>query len=54
MRMTKWQGFLKNESGVTAIEYALIASLIFLAIVAAVGGMVDQVGILFQQISGAL
>jgi pilus assembly protein Flp/PilA len=28
--------FLRNQSGATAIEYALIASLIFLAIVASV------------------
>ncbi len=28
--------FLKNEDGATAIEYALIAGLIFLAIVAAI------------------
>jgi len=37
--------FLKEEDGVTAIEYALIASLIFLAItgtVMALGGSVSQ------------
>ncbi len=29
----KWANFLRNESGATAIEYALIASLISIAIV---------------------
>ena len=34
--MKKLIRFLKDEEGVTAIEYALIAALIFLGIVAAV------------------
>lgn len=35
------QGFLKNESGATAIEYGLIVAMIALAIVAG-GGQVGQ------------
>ena len=52
--MTRIKGFLKTERGVTAIEYALIASLIFLAIVAAVGAMAQQATNLYQQIAAAL
>jgi len=39
--------FLCNESGATAIEYAVIAGLIFLAIVAAIAPIGDQLGVIF-------
>lgn len=47
--------FLKDKEGTTAIEYALIASLIFLAIVSAVvllGNNVEEV--LYNKIKDAL
>jgi pilus assembly protein Flp/PilA len=37
------RNFFKEEDGVTAVEYALIASLIFLAIVASVVALGDKV-----------
>lgn len=37
--MKKWAQFLKNESGATAIEYALIAGIISLAIVSGATGV---------------
>ncbi|CAG36268.1 Flp family type IVb pilin [Desulfotalea psychrophila] len=48
------QTFVKDESGVTAIEYALIASLIAIGIIAAVtiiGGVLNTT---FQRIATAL
>ena len=46
--------FLKNEDGVTAIEYALIAGLIALAIVAAVQLVDARVSAVFTEAGGAL
>ena len=54
MGTEKFTAFFNNERGVTAIEYALIASLIFLAIVGAVTAMAGQAGALFDQIAAAL
>ncbi len=47
-------GFLKNEDGATAIEYALMASLIALFIVAAVQLVGTQVSTVFTEVGGAL
>jgi pilus assembly protein Flp/PilA len=46
--------FLKNEDGVTAIEYALIASLIALFIIAAVQVVGTQVSTVFTEVGNAL
>jgi pilus assembly protein Flp/PilA len=46
--------FLKNEDGATAIEYALMASLIALFIVAAVQLVGTQVSTVFTEVGGAL
>ena len=46
--------FLKNEDGATAIEYALIASLIAIFIVAAVQLVGTQVSTVFTEVGGAL
>lgn len=43
--------FLKNESGATAIEYALIAAGIFVVIVASVNTLGTDVTGLFQEVS---
>ena len=40
--------FTKEESGATAIEYGLIASLIFLAVVAGMGATGTSVGTLYN------
>jgi pilus assembly protein Flp/PilA len=52
--MTRVQAFLSDESGVTAIEYALIASLIAVFIIAAVRTVGTNVGTVFTEVGGAL
>ncbi len=46
--------FLNNEDGATAIEYALIASLIALFIVAAVQTVGTSVSTVFTEVGGAV
>lgn len=46
--------FLNNEDGATAIEYALIASLIAVFIVAAVQVVGTQVSTVFTEVGAAL
>jgi len=46
--------FLKDESGATAIEYGLIASLIAVAIISSVTGVGTAVSSTFTVISSAL
>lgn len=47
-------GFLRNEEGVTAIEYGLIAALIALAIIAAVTLIGTNLDLLFNRIATCL
>lgn len=47
-------GVLGDESGGTAIEYALIAGGIFLAIVGAVSIYVDRVGNMYNNVANNL
>ena len=46
--------FARDESGATAIEYALIAALIFLAIVTAVGQAGIEVADVLQVVADAM
>jgi pilus assembly protein Flp/PilA len=46
--------FLVNESGATAIEYGLIASLVAVAIIAAITAMGTQLQNTFNEVSAAL
>jgi pilus assembly protein Flp/PilA len=46
--------FLKDESGATAIEYALIASLIAVFIITAVQAVGTKVNNVFSEIGNAL
>ena len=46
--------FLAQESGATAIEYALIASLVALAIIAAVSGIAPKLSNTFNEVSSNL
>lgn len=46
--------FFANESGATAIEYALLASLIALAIMAGMKSLATGLNNEFNEISGAL
>ena len=52
--MFRFVAFLKNESGATAIEYALIAAGISIVIVAAVNGIGTQLNATFTSVSTAL
>ena len=47
-------GFLKNESGATAIEYGLIAAGISLAIIAVVNGLGTNLNTKFTDINSSL
>ena len=49
----KLQAF-EDESGATAVEYALIAAGIALAIIVSVGLIGDELAILFNSISSAI
>lgn len=44
----------KDESGATAIEYGLLAALIAVAIIAAVGSLGDQLNAAFESVSATL
>ncbi len=46
--------FLDDESGATAIEYGLIAALISVAAIAAMGAMGDSLQTLFNTVAGEL
>jgi pilus assembly protein Flp/PilA len=50
--MTKFmKRFAKDESGATAIEYGLIAALISVTIIAAVGSLGGQLGTKFNEMA---
>jgi pilus assembly protein Flp/PilA len=53
MRSLIWR-FLSNESGATAIEYAIIAVGISIVIVAAVNGIGSSVSARFETVSTSL
>ena len=50
----KFQSFCRDESGATAIEYGLIAALISVAAIAAMGAMGDSLQTLFNTVAGEL
>jgi pilus assembly protein Flp/PilA len=52
--MTTLGDFLRNQDGATAIEYALIASLIAIVIVSAVQLAGTQVSTVFGEVGNAL
>jgi len=52
--MSALKRFLKNEDGVTAIEYGLIAALIGVAIIVAVGTVGTNLTTTFEKVSGKL
>jgi len=52
--MNRIQHFIRDESGATAIEYALIASLIAVAIITAVQTVGTKVSTVFTEVGGAL
>ena len=46
--------FFENESGATAIEYGLIAALIAVAIIGAVGTLGNKTSDTFNKVSGEM
>ena len=52
--MARLQNFLRDESGVTAIEYALIASLIAVFIIMALQYVGTQVSTVFTEVGNSL
>jgi pilus assembly protein Flp/PilA len=46
--------FLKDESGATAIEYGLIAALVAVVLVTAMGALSTQIGATFTKISSQM
>lgn len=46
--------FIKNEGGVTAIEYALIAALIAVVIIVALAALGTQISAIFTSVADAL
>ena len=52
--MNNVKSFVANESGATAIEYALIASLIAVALVTILGSLGSRLSSEFSAVSAAL
>jgi pilus assembly protein Flp/PilA len=52
--LNTFKSFVANESGATAIEYALIASLIAIALVTILGSLGTRLSAEFSEISSAL
>ena len=52
--LKKFRTFLKDDSGVTAIEYGLIAGLIAVVIIAVITTIGTDLTNLFENISGGL
>lgn len=52
--MTFFKKMLKNEQGATAIEYGLIAALIAIAAITAMGTLGDELSNTFSTVSGEL
>jgi pilus assembly protein Flp/PilA len=52
--MAKFLKLIKNEEGATAIEYGLIAALIAVAAIAAMGSVGDKLNQTFNNVASAL
>ncbi|WP_084516978.1 Flp family type IVb pilin [Desulfatiglans anilini] len=52
--MSRLWSFLKDEEGVTAIEYGLIAALVAVGIIVALGALGDSLTGIFGDVSTAL
>lgn len=50
----RFLAFVDNESGATAIEYSLLASLLAVAIIAALQTVSGQLNTVFSEVSTAL
>lgn len=54
IRPHQFQRFLRDEGGSTAIEYCLIAALIFLAVVSAVNTYAENTSTMYNEITDAV
>ncbi len=52
--LAKLMVFLKDDSGATAIEYGLIAALVSVAAITALGAMGDSLVTIFESVSSSL
>lgn len=52
--MTMFARFIKDESGATAIEYGLIASLVAVAIIAGAGSLGTKLNTTFGNLSNSM
>ena len=52
--MTKFLKLIKNDKGATAIEYGLIAALIAVAAIAAMGNIGNSLATTFNEVSSQL
>ena len=52
--MAKFLKLIKNDKGATAIEYGLIAALIAVAAIAAMGNIGNQLGSTFNEVATEL
>jgi pilus assembly protein Flp/PilA len=52
--MSKFLKLIKNEEGATAIEYGLIAALIAVAAIAAMGSIGTKLGSTFNNVGSSL
>ena len=52
--MSKFLRLIKNEKGATAIEYGLIAALIAVAAIAAMGSVGTKLGTTFNSVASQL
>lgn len=48
------KSFLNDESGATAIEYGLIAALVSVAAITALGSLGDSLGVMFNSVADEL
>ena len=51
---TTFEQFSKDENGATAIEYGLIVSLIFIAIIGSVRSYTDNASVMYSEIASSL
>lgn len=52
--ITTMKSFLSDESGATAIEYGLIAALVSVAAIAALGSLGNSLGTMFNSVANEL
>ena len=52
--ITKLQALIQDKKGATAIEYGLIAALVAIALITALGALGDSLGTIFGDVSDTL